>query len=373
MTSQLFTPFTLRGLTLRNRLMVSPMCQYSSKHGLANDWHLVHLGRFAQGGFGLVMVEATAVSPEGRISYGDMGLWSDEHIAPLKRIVDFIHSQGAAAAIQLAHAGRKASTPLPWRSKFDETETEKAAGGFESWTPVGPSAVPHSPSNPMPTALDAAGIARIQADFVAAARRAERAGFDVIELHGAHGYLISEFLSPVSNKRRDGYGGSRDNRMRFALETAQALRSVWPAAKPMFMRLSSTDGIPGGWGLDDSVVLARALAERGVDLIDCSSGGFAESTIKPGPLYQTAYAETIRREARVPTAAVGLITEAAEAEAIIANGRADLVALGRIALDDPNWPVHARRELDGETDSYDLWPKQAGYAVNGKDKVLGRG
>ena len=345
--SQLFTPFTVRDLTLRNRTVVAPMCQYSSQHGFANDWHFVHLGRFALGGFGLVILEATGVTPEGRISYGDLGLWSDDHIKPLQHITELLHSQGAAAGIQLAHAGRKASTP------------------------IAPSPIIHSEKSPgytVPRAMTEADIRATVQAFADAAVRADKAGFDVVEIHGAHGYLINQFLSPIANKRTDRYGGSRDNRMRFALEVTEAVRAAWPKHKPLFMRISATDGGPGGWELDDSIVLARELKARGVDVVHCSSGGFEGYALKPAPLYQVPLAKAVR-EIGIPTIAVGLITEPKEAETVIATGEADLVALARGALDDPNWPIHARHALDGA--AYDLWPIQARERVRSKDRALG--
>lgn len=369
--SNLFSPTSLRGLTLRNRTVVAPMCQYSAKDGFANDWHLVHLGRFAMGGFGLVIVEATGVTAEGRISYGDLGLWKDEQIAPLARIVDFLHSQGAAAGIQLAHAGRKASTPIHWRGGFTETEAEKAAFGFESWTPVAPSAVAHTQTNPdyqTPTALDAAGIRNIIDSFTAAAIRADQAGFDTVEIHAAHGYLLNQFLSPLANKRTDEYGGSRDNRMRLVLEVTEAVRAVWPADKPLLVRISVSDNHPEGWQVEDSVALARELKARGVDAIDCSSGGFDGASIKPIAAYQVPFAKAVRDGADIPTMAVGLLGDVAGAEAIVSSGEADFVALARAALDDPNWALHARHEL-GAAD-YDLWPKQANR-VRERDRSLG--
>jgi 2,4-dienoyl-CoA reductase-like NADH-dependent reductase (Old Yellow Enzyme family) len=369
--SNLFSPTSLRGLTLRNRTVVAPMCQYSAKDGFANDWHLVHLGRFAMGGFGLVIVEATGVTAEGRISYGDLGLWKDEQIAPLARIVDFLHSQGAAAGIQLAHAGRKASTPIHWRGGFTETEAEKAAFGFESWTPVAPSAVAHTQTNPdyqTPTALDAAGIRNIIDSFTAAAIRADQAGFDTVEIHAAHGYLLNQFLSPLANKRTDEYGGSRDNRMRLVLEVTETVRAVWPADKPLLVRISVSDNHPEGWQVEDSVALARELKARGVDAIDCSSGGFDGASIKPIAAYQVPFAKAVRDGADIPTMAVGLLGDVAGAEAIVSSGEADFVALARAALDDPNWALHARHEL-GAAD-YDLWPKQANR-VRERDRSLG--
>ena len=267
--SQLFSPLALRDLTLRNRTVVAPMCQYSAQHGLANDWHFVHLGRFAIGGFGLVILEATGVLPEARISYGDLGLWDDGQIAPLKHIVDFLHAQGSAAGIQLAHAGRKASTPIAWRRGFDETEEEKSEFAFESWTPVAPSAIIHSEKQPgytTPRAMTEDDIRHTIKAFADAAKRADAAGFDVVEIHAAHGYLINQFLSPVANKRTDAYGGSRENRMRFALEVTDAVRAVWPETKPLFVRISTTDGIPDGWHVEDSQALAVELKARGVDV-----------------------------------------------------------------------------------------------------------
>ncbi|MBN9315976.1 MAG: NADH:flavin oxidoreductase/NADH oxidase [Devosia sp.] len=370
--SQLFSPYTLRGLTFRNRTVVAPMCQYSSQHGLANDWHFVHLGRFALGGFGLVIVEATGVTPDGRISYGDLGLWNDDQIAPLAHIARFLKSEGAATGIQLAHAGRKAATPIWWRGSFNETEAEKVEYAYETWVPVAPSAERHSdnPGYQTPTALDKAGIARIVQAFADAARRADAAGFDTIEIHGAHGYLINQFLSPISNHRTDEYGGSRENRMRFALEVTEATRAVWPEHKPLLVRISVTDGSPGGWGVEDSVVLARELKSRGVDMIHCSSGGFDGYALKAAPLYQVELSRAVRGSG-LPTMAVGLIDDPADAERILAEGDADMVAFARTALEDPNWPVHARHILEGGGDAYQLWPKQARNRIRDRDRVLG--
>lgn len=367
--SQLFSPFTLRGLTLRNRTVIAPMCQYSARHGFANDWHFMHLGRFAAGGFGLVILEATGVTPEGRISYGDLGLWEDAQIEPLARIVQFLKDQGAAAGIQLAHAGRKAATPIPWRKGFDETPAEKELHAFEAWTPVAPSAEIHAENRNFtkPHALTEAEIADTVAAFAAAAVRADKAGFDVVEIHGAHGYLINQFLSPIANHRTDRYGGSRENRMRFCLEVVEAVRAVWPADKPLFLRISATDGSPDGWTVDDSIVLAHEVSQRGVDLLDCSSGGFEGYAIKAGPLYQVHLAHAVR-EAGFKTMAVGIITQPAEAEAILAEGDADLVAFARTALDNPNWPLHAARELGVE--DYGLWPLQSGYRMPAWDKIV---
>lgn len=369
--SKLLSPVTLRGLTLRNRTVVAPMCQYSARHGFANDWHLVHLGRFAIGGFGLVVVEATGVTAEGRISYGDLGLWQDEQIAPLARIVDFLKANGAAAGIQLAHAGRKASTPIPWRGGFTETEAEKAAVAFESWTPVAPSAEIHQEGNNFtkPHELDLAGIRGVVDAFAAAAVRAQKAGFDVVEVHAAHGYLLNQFLSPLANHRTDDYGGSRENRMRLVLEVVEAVRAVWPADKPLVVRLSVTDWHPDGWTPEDSVVLARELKSRGVDAIDASSGGFAGASIRAVADYQVPLAQAVRSGADIPTMAVGLLGDARRAEEIITSGEADFVALARGALDDPNWPLHAKLEL-GSPD-YDLWPDQA-KRVRERHRALGQ-
>ena len=369
--SHLFSPLTLRGLTLKNRVVVAPMCQYSARHGFANDWHLVHLGRFALGGFGLVIVEATAVTPEGRITYADVGLWEDAQIAPLKRIADFLKANGSAAGIQLAHAGRKASSTIPWRGAFNETEAEKAALAFEAWTPVAPSAEKHMPSYTMPHVLDEAGLTRIRDGWVAATDRANAAGFDMIELHSAHGYLLNQFLSPVANRRTDQFGGSLDNRMRFPLAVAKAVREAWPADKPAFARISVVDWIEGGVTVEESVAYAKALKALGYDAIHCSSSGFDGAKIPVGPLYQVPLSAAVREGAGVPTVAVGLITEPAEAEAILSEGKADLVALARQALEDPNWPLHALHVLDGDDAAYVQWPDQAGYAIRNKDRALG--
>lgn len=370
--SQLFSPLTLRGLTLRNRTVVAPMCQYSAQDGMLNDWHFVHLGRFALGGYGLVILEATGVTPEGRISYGDLGLWKDEQIAPLARMVDFLHSQSTAAGIQLAHAGRKASTPIAWRNGFDETEEEKPRVGFQHWVPVAPSAIAHNdkPTYQTPHALTREEIQATVQAFADAARRADRAGFDLVEIHGAHGYLINQFLSPLANQRTDEYGGSRENRMRFALEVSRAVRAAWPADKPVLMRLSVTDGSPGGWQVEDSIVLAKELDAIGIDAIHASSGGFDGYSLKPGPLYQVPLARAIK-EAGFTSIAVGLIDAPADAERIIVEGEADLVALARGALEDPNWPIHAHHALDGGGDAYALWPVQARARIRDKDRTLG--
>jgi 2,4-dienoyl-CoA reductase-like NADH-dependent reductase (Old Yellow Enzyme family) len=371
--SLVLSPATFRGLTLKNRIILSPMCQYSAKAGLANDHHFAHLARFGLGGFGAVIVEATAVTPEGRISYADLGLWSDEHIPPLARIVNFLRSQGAAAGIQIGHAGRKASSAVWWRGRFDETEDEKSLIGFEDWPTVGPSAISHAPNSAeykVPHALTQSEMDEIRAAFVAATQRADRAGFDLVELHSAHGYLLHQFLSPIANQRDDAFGGSLENRMRFPLSVAEAVREAWPDEKPMFVRISAQDGIHGGWTVADSIIYASALKDIGADLIDCSSGGFEGGEFLVGPGYQVFLARAVREGARLPTMAVGLITTPAEAEAVVRDRAADLVALGRAALDDPNWPLHARLELGGIADPYAEWPRQAGFVVRHKDRAL---
>ena len=341
--TNLFTPLTVRGVTFRNRIAVSPMCQYSSVDGLATDWHLVHLGSRAVGGAGLVMTEAAAVEARGRISPADAGIWKDEHIDPLARITRFLREQGAVAGIQLAHAGRKASTRRPWEG--DGTIPESAGG----WPTVAPSPVPFQPEDPAPVELSHAGIHSIVEAFVAAARRALRAGFQVVEIHGAHGYLIHEFLSPLSNRRTDEYGGSFENRIRFALEVAEAVRGAWPLDLPLFLRISATDWVEGGWTPDESVELARRVRPLGVDLIDCSSGGSAAHAKVPlAPGYQVPFAERIRREAGILTGAVGLITTPRQADEIIRSGKADLVLLGREFLRHPYFPLDAAGTLGAE-------------------------
>ena len=345
----LFEPLALRGITLKNRIVVSPMCQYSSVDGFANDWHLVHLGSRAVGGAGLIIAEATAVSPEGRISPEDLGIWKDEHVPMLQRITAFIAAQGSVAGIQLAHAGRKASTYSSWTGQGAVPEHE---GG---WPVVGPSAVAFADSYPQPTALDAAGIEKVIADFRSAAARALAAGFQVIELHAAHGYLLHEFLSPLSNHRTDQYGGSFENRIRLLLEVVAATRQVWPDALPLIVRLSVTDWTDGGWNADESVQLAAMLKVRGVDLLDCSTGGnVPQAPIPVGPGYQVQFAERIKQETGLLTGAVGLITTAAEAEAILENGQADVVLLAREFLREPYFPLLAAQELGVEM----AWPVQ---------------
>ena len=336
----LFEPFALRGVTLRNRVGVSPMCQYSSEDGRATDWHLVHVGARAVGGAGLVMAEATAVEPRGRISPFDAGLWCDEQVEPLARITRFIAAHGGIPGIQLAHAGRKASTARPWDGGGFLTA---AQGG---WAPVGPSPIPFNESDPPPRELTLVEIRALQAAFIAATQRAHRAGYQWLELHAAHGYLCHSFHSPLSNARRDEYGGSFENRIRFTLETVEQMRPHWPEELPLAVRLSCTDWYEGGWTLEESVELARRLKRVGVDLIDCSSGaGTPKARIPVGASFQVPLAEAVRRGAEVPTAAVGMILDPLQADEIIRNGRADIVLLGRELLRNPYWPMQAARVL----------------------------
>jgi 2,4-dienoyl-CoA reductase-like NADH-dependent reductase (Old Yellow Enzyme family) len=349
MSHPLFSPLQLRSLEFPNRIGVSPMCQYSSEDGFANDWHLAHLGSRAQGGAGLVILEASAVLPEGRITPADLGIWKDEHISGLERIAKFVHGQGARGGIQLAHAGRKASMSVPFAKERLVLPEE---GG---WQPVGPSALAFAPHYAVPAALDKSGIDAVVAAFRMAARRAARAGFDFVEIHAAHGYLIHEFLSPLANRRTDEYGGSLENRSRLALAIVDAVRDEWPGHLPLFMRISATDWAEGGWNADEAVELGRSLREHGVDLVDVSSGGMVpNATIPLGPGFQAPFAARIRREAAVATAAVGMITEPAQANELVEKGEADLVLLAREMLRDPYWPLHAAIAL-GETAS---WPKQ---------------
>ncbi len=342
MTS-IFDGYTLRGISLRNRIGVSPMCEYSCEEGMPHDWHLVHLGSRAVGGAGLVLTEATAVEPRGRISPQDAGLWSDLHAEAWARVTGFITSQGAVAGVQLAHAGRKGSTARPWEAEQGRAGVADEHGG---WEPVGPSALPFDAGYRMPKEMTVEEIGGIIRAFADAAERSDAAGFDWMELHGAHGYLMHEFLSPLSNARTDEYGGGFEGRIRFALEATRAVRAVWPERKPLTVRLSCTDWTEGGWTLEESVALSRRLKGEGVDLIDCSTGGnVPHARIPVGAGYQVPFAETIRREAGIATAAVGMITAPAQADEIIRNERADLVLLARASLRDPYWPLHAAQEL----------------------------
>lgn len=354
----LLTPLQVRGVTFRNRIAMSPMCQYSAEEGMANDWHLVHLGSRAAGGVGLVMVEATAVTPEGRISPRDLGIWTDEHAEPLARIARFIRSQGAVAGIQLAHAGRKGSCDVPWTGG----QSLKNPPG---WEVIGPSAIPFEEGDPVPRELDLAEIDKIAQAFELAATRALSAGFQVIEIHAAHGYLLHEFLSPISNHRRDDYGGAFENRARLLLRIARCLRGMIPEELPLFVRISATDWVEGGWSPDESVRLCQLLKEIGVDLVDVSSGGMTpHARIPVGKGYQVPFARRIREVAGIRTGAVGLITSPVDADEIITGGDADLAFIGRELLREPHWALKAAQELDGEP----AWPVQYGYAVKRRTK-----
>jgi 2,4-dienoyl-CoA reductase-like NADH-dependent reductase (Old Yellow Enzyme family) len=345
----LFEPLTLKGLTLKNRIVVSPMCQYSAEDGFANDWHLVHLGSRAVGGAALIIQEATAVSPEGRITPADLGIWKDEHLPFLQRMNSFITAQGSIPGIQLAHAGRKASHRAPW---LGGTALKPEEG---AWQTVGPSAVPFSESTPASVELDAAGIQKVIADFKAAAQRALEAGYKVVEVHAAHGYLLHSFYSPLSNKRTDEYGGSFENRIRLVLEVTAAVQEVWPKDLPVFVRISATDWEEGGWTGEDSVQLAMQLKEMGVDLVDCSTGGNTPAAkIPAGPLYQVQFAAQVKKGAGIATGAVGIITQPEEAEAIVQNGQADVVIIAREFLRQPYFPLHAAKALGVDVE----WPNQ---------------
>lgn len=347
--SQLFSQLKIGDIRFRNRIFISPMCQYSSQDGMPNDWHVVHLGSRAIGGAGMVMVEATGVTPEGRISPGDTGIWSDAHAQAFARISQFILEHGAVPAIQLAHAGRKGSTDLPWHG--GEAVAESAGG----WIPVAPSAIAFSDTYPMPKAMTHADIDHAVEAFVSAAQRALDAGFQCIEVHMAHGYLLHEFLSPLSNQRDDEYGGSLENRMRLPLRIAKAVREVWPAKLPYFVRISATDWMENGWDLEQSLALCHQLKAIGVDLIDCSSGGLVpNANIPAGPGFQTPFAERIRHEVGMATGAVGLITSPQQAEHILRTGQADVVFLARELLRDPYWPLHAAKQLGVDVQ----WPVQ---------------
>jgi len=355
-TPSLFDSLQIRGVTLRNRIAVSPMCQYSCADGLASDWHLVHLGSRAVGGAALVFTEAAAVTADGRISPGDLGIWKNDHIEPLARCARFITERGAVPGIQLAHAGRKASTVVPWEG--DHALTVEQGGWHPIWAP---SPLPFADGSPIPEALTVEQIRGIASSFAVAAVRAGEAGFRVVEIHAAHGYLLDEFLSPLSNQRMDAYGGGFENRIRIVREVVEAIRAVWSEELPLFIRISATDWVEGGWDADQSVGLARVLKPLGVDLVDCSSGGVVRGAKIPiGPGYQVPFAERIRREARIATGAVGMITEPEQANGIIASGQADIVLLARQMLRDPYWPQRAARSLGASID----WPVQYARAAS---------
>jgi 2,4-dienoyl-CoA reductase-like NADH-dependent reductase (Old Yellow Enzyme family) len=383
-TPLLFTPLTLRGVTLPNRVVVSPLCMYSCHgDGMANDWHFAHLSTFARGHAGLVFCEATAVVPEGRITNQCLGIWSDAHAEALKPVTRFIESMGCVPGMQIAHAGRKASHKRPSKGGAPLTAAD-AAEGDAPWPTVAPSAVPVSPNAHVPHALTVEEIGELVQAFADAARRAHAAGFKVLEIHGAHGYLIQSFLSPLGNQRNDAYGGDLAGRMRFALEVTEAVRAAWPDDLPLFFRISAVDGPAEGWSLDDSVVLAKELAKRGVDVVDCSAGGIkgapafrAGDDGKPlgggserPPGFQVPYADRVRRDAGVKTMAVGVIFDPYQAESILEEGRADLIALGREIMYNPFWPLHAAEALDADP-KFEMWPEQYGWAVKRRSQIVG--
>jgi 2,4-dienoyl-CoA reductase-like NADH-dependent reductase (Old Yellow Enzyme family) len=374
MTATLFTPFALRSVTFRNRVVIAPMCMYSAHEGIANDFHLVHYGRFALGGAGLVIVEATAVQPQGRITHGDLGLWSDDHIPELTRIADFLKSHGSVAGIQLAHAGRKASMQRPWHGNGPLNDNDIARGDVP-WEVMASSAEPVGEHWLVPKEMSIADIEILKADFRSAAERALRAGFEVLELHCAHGYLMHSFLSPLINKRTDAYGGDRTGRMRLPLEIAAILREILPDDRPVFLRVSSVDHIEGGSTIQDTIVFAQELKKIGIDMIDCSSGGVASGAVSALGVrdygFQVSYAEQIRRNAKIPTMAVGLIVDPVQAEEIIASGQADLVAIAREALHDPSWPVHAQAALQAQgPERFASWPQQFGWWLQRRAAAL---
>jgi len=372
----LFQPIALRGVTLPNRAAISPMSQYRARDGFADDYHLVHLGRYALGGAGLVFTEATAVEARGRRTPGDLGLWEDAQIEGLARIAAFLKAEGAVAGIQLGHAGRKASEKRPWHGETPLDESDLAERGEAPWPTVGPSAIPFGPNWHVPEALDRAGIRTVIDAFAAAARRADAGGFEVLEIYAAHGFLVHQFLSPLANRRDDGYGGSLERRMRFACEVAEAVRAAWPADKPLSFRISAKDWYDGGWELADTIELAKALKACGVDILDCSSGGITgeregRQRIAVGPAFQAPYAAAVRKATGMATMAVGFIRSAAEAEAVLQEGQADLVALAREALDDPNWALHAGLALGADPD-YARWPPQFGWWLMRRARALAK-
>jgi 2,4-dienoyl-CoA reductase-like NADH-dependent reductase (Old Yellow Enzyme family) len=369
----LFTPLKIRGVELPNRLVLAPMMQYRAVDGHVTDWHLVHFGKFALGGFGVVMTEVVSVQANGRISYGDLGLWNDLQIEGLRRCTDFIHAEGSLAAVQLGHAGRKASSKRVWEGGGSLTDAD-AALGEPPWPVVGPSPISQGDGYPVPRELTIAEIHDLVGNFADAARRARLAGFDIIEIHGAHGYLISSFLSPVSNQRDDAYGGDVHRRMRFAIEVVKAIRTEWPDDKPLFFRISAEDGAGAdGWKLEDSVLLASLLHEAGADVIDCSSGGIQGSaTVQNstrGPGYQVPYAERITKELSIPTMAVGLILTPEQAEQILVQGQAQLIAIGRQALYDPFWPLHAKQALSSDP-NFEGWNESSGWWLRKRGAAL---
>lgn len=371
----LFTPLTLRGVTLKNRTVISPMQQYAAdRDGMPADYHIAHYGRLAMGGAGLVFTEALCTSPQGRLTYSDLGIWDDAHIAPLARIVDNMRELGTIPGAQILHAGRKASVQRPWQGFLPLSDVDIAERGEAPWETVGPSALPANPGWPAPREMTLADIDAALTEHAEGARRCREAGFEVLDIHAAHGYLIHTFLSPISNHRTDGYGGDLPGRMRFALEVAEAVRSEWPEDRPLFYRLSCIDDEPDGWTLDETVTLARELESRGVDVIDCSSRGLG---LRGTPVvvpreqgFQVPFAERIKQDTDLATMAVGLIMEPAFAESVVADGRADLIAIGREALNNPNWPLHAAIALIGDEAFESVWPPHFGWWLSKRAKSL---
>jgi 2,4-dienoyl-CoA reductase-like NADH-dependent reductase (Old Yellow Enzyme family) len=374
-TSRLFQPITIRGFTARNRIMVSPMQQYATDDsGVANDYHLVHIGRFALGGAGLVVLEATAIAPEARISHGDLGLWCDAQIEPLARVARFVKQYGGVPGIQLIHAGRKGSMQAPWDG-LGPLGNSDAARGEPPWPLVGPSGIAAGPDWPVPAELTEPDLQRIVREWADAARRAAKAGFDIIDFHGAHGYLLHSFLSPISNHRRDRYGGSLENRMRFPLQVVEAVREAFPSDRALFYRLSALDGIDGGWTLEESMVFCRELYARGIDVIDVSSGGAiadrsSDVRVRRGFAFHAPYSHALRDALGGLVATVGLIVDPHQAEAVLRAGDADIVVVGREVLHDPNWPLHARSVLEGE--DFNAWHREAGWWLDKRASVLKR-
>ena len=371
----LFEGLAIRDVRIRNRIVVSPMCQYSAQDGHVTDWHLVHLGKFAQGGAGVVFVEATAVEKRGRITHGDTGIWDDAHIAGLQRIASFVKSQGAVPAIQLAHAGRKSSMARPWygNAPLSQADLER---GDKPWKIIAPTDSAIGDEWIKPRAFEKGDFQTVLSAYREAVRRAHAAGFEIIELHAAHGYLLHTFLSPISNTRTDEYGGTLEDRMRFPLEVAREVRKAWPARKPLFVRVSSIDDVEGGWSIDDTVLFSRQLKAIGVDVVDCSSGGILGSAtaatrtlLQRVPGFQIPFAEKVKKEAGVMTMAVGLILTPQQAEEALQAGRADLIAVGREALFDPNWPVHAALAL-GVDPEFAHWPVQYGWWLTRRESLL---
>ncbi|MEM8811643.1 MAG: NADH:flavin oxidoreductase/NADH oxidase [Pseudomonadota bacterium] len=371
----LFDPITLRGVTVPNRIAVSPMSQYISKNGYANDWHLVHLGRFALGGAGLVFTEATGVEARGRRTHGDLGLWEDGQIDGLARVARFLKEQGAVPGIQLGHAGRKASERRPWHGETPVDDEDVAERGEAPWEAIAPSALPYGEIWPSPREMSTTDIETVVAAFGSAAARADAAGFEVIDIYAGHGFLVHQFYSPIANERTDYYGGSRENRMRFAVDVADSVRANWPGDKPLIFRISAVDWVDGGWELEDTIALANTLKAHGVDMLDCSTGGIG-GLVKPRRMtiehgFQVPYAEAVKKETGIGAMGVGFLWDVADIDRMVVEGRIDMVALARELLDDPNWPLHAARELDRDP-AFDMWKPQFGWWLNKRARLVGK-